>query len=70
MARRERDPRFKRALRAKVRRMYEQEGLTIREIARRLDLSPGRVYVLAVQSGADLRPRGPSEERRRRSRRR
>lgn len=63
MARGERDPRYKAALRAKVRRLYEVEKLTIYEIARRLDLSPGRVYILAVEGGADMRPRGPSGRR-------
>lgn len=38
--------------------MYEEEGLTIHEIGRRLRLSPGRVYLLALEAGADMRPRG------------
>lgn len=63
MARGDRDPRFKAALRAKVRRMYEDEKLTIQEIARRLDLSPGRVYILALEGSADMRPRGPRQRR-------
>lgn len=64
----DRDPRLKRELRARVRRLYEDEGLTVQEIARRLRLSPGRVYLLALEAGADLRPRGRRPRRQRRTR--
>jgi transposase-like protein len=52
-----RDPRYKRTLRARAAAMYEQ-GKTIRDIAETLGVSPGRAYILALEGGADMRPRG------------
>lgn len=56
----ERDPRFKQALRARAAKMY-REGKTLDEIAAELNVSKGRAYILALEGGAKMRPRGPSD---------
>jgi hypothetical protein len=54
-----RDPRYKKRLRAEAGRMY-RAGKTIDEIAETLGVSRGRAYLLVLESGVELRPRGPS----------
>lgn len=53
-----RDPRFKSLLRRRAARMYRQ-GRSLQEIADALGLSKGRAYILAMEGGAPMRPRGP-----------
>jgi hypothetical protein len=47
-------------LRAELRREYETDGLTVRELITRHDLSYGRVRDLLVEAGTTMRPRGGS----------
>ena len=53
-----RDPRFDAEQRRRARRLYEG-GASVQEIADELGISKGRAYVLVLESGAKLRPRGP-----------
>ena len=42
--------------------MYD-EGFEIRQIAAELGVSPARAYVLALEGGAKMRPRGKQGQR-------
>lgn len=53
-----RDPRFKAQLRARAANMY-RSGKDLQEIADALSVSKGRAYILVLQGGAKMRPRGP-----------
>lgn len=54
----DRDPRYKAELRKRAARLYG-EGKDLGQIARLLGISKGRAYVLALEGGATMRPRGP-----------
>jgi transposase len=51
-----RDPRFDTTLREQVRELYEDEGLSLRAVAERVDRSPSRVYALLRELGVEMRP--------------
>jgi len=53
-----RDPRYKAALRARAASLY-RGGRDLDQIARLLGVSKGRAYILALEGGASMRPRGP-----------
>lgn len=52
------DPRYKGELRTRAASLYG-EGKDLEQIARLLGISKGRAYVLALEGGATMRPRGP-----------
>lgn len=55
----QRDPRYKAELRKRAASMY-RSGKDLEQIARLLGVSKGRAYILALEGGAKMRPRGPS----------
>lgn len=56
---RERDPRYKAALRKRAASLY-RSGKDLDQIARLLGVSKGRAYILCLEGGAKMRPRGPN----------
>lgn len=54
----DRDPRYKAQLRKRAATLY-RDGKDLQQIADALGVSKGRAYILALQGGAKMRPRGP-----------
>jgi hypothetical protein len=54
-----RDPRYKASLRRRAAALYKS-GHDLDAIARMLGVSKGRAYILCLEGGAKMRPRGPN----------
>lgn len=55
----DRDPRYKASLRQRAAALY-RKGHDVGQIGRMLGVSKGRAYILCLEGGAKMRPRGPN----------
>jgi transposase-like protein len=55
------DPRYDEALRDRARRLYEDDGLTVREVAHEMGVSPTRAWTYLHDAGTTMRRPGKRE---------